>query len=149
MRTHYRLVEKRWGEQELWEPWGAVYENCSGRFAGSAVLVLSTLAEHRSTVRHFEERIEQWGLTLEDAQRMFGDYAARFRLRPEIEVVEGESYRKIRRRLRKRIFAAPEPEAAQPAVEPMPAWEEHTPQPAYQVLRESGESGEAEEKEPS
>ena len=146
MRTHYRIVEKRWGEQELWEPWGAVYENCSGRFAGSAVLVLSSLAEHRSTVRHFEERIEQWGLTLEDAQRMFGDYAARFRLRPEIEVVEGESYRKIRRCLRKRIFAAPQPEAAEPAVEPMPAWEEHTVQPAYQVLRESGEAG---EKEPS
>ena len=146
MRTHYRIVEKRWGEQELWEPWGAVYENCSGRFADSAVIVLSSLAEHRSTVCHFEEHIEQWGLTLEDAQRMFGDYASRFRLRPEIEVVEGESYRKIRRCLRKRIFAAPEPEAAEPAIEPTPAWEEHTAQPAYQVLQESGEAG---EKEPS
>jgi len=142
MRTHYRIVEKRWGEQELWEPSGAVYENCSGHFADSAVLVLSSLAEHRSTVRHFEERIEQWGLTLEDAQRMFGDYAARFRLRPDTEVVEGDSYREIRRRLRKRIFTALAPEAAEAAIEPTPAWEEYEVQPAYQVLQESREAEE-------
>ena len=77
---------------------------------------------------------------------MFGDYAHRFRLRPKVGVVKGDTHDEIRQRLWECLFPPPELETEKTITKPAPDWEEYTVQPAYQVLQESGKT---EEKEPS
>ena len=147
MMVKYRTIEKKWSDNDDWEPWGAIYENCSGYFQNCKILLMATLAEHKGVLRRFDAQIEGLGLGLADAERMFaGDYAHNFRFRPEVCIVEGESHEDIFQQIWERVLAAPQPEAGTAAVRPAPAWAEYTPRAAYQVLREPGEAG---EKEPS
>ena len=82
-----------------------MYENCSGRFEDSKVLIHSIPDEYKGVVRAFEDRIVELQLGLQNADLMLGQYVHRFHLRPEIETVEGETYREIRQRLWDCIFA--------------------------------------------
>jgi len=148
MRSRYRFGEK-WGGYEgrgKWSTWGTLYENCGTEFPDRSLLFRTIPDDDRQTARYFDARIREFAPSLENATVVFGDYADRFRLRSEIHTIEGETHQEIRQQLWERIFTAPQPEAGEAAIEPTPAWEEHTAQPAYQVLRESGEAG---EKEPS
>lgn len=148
MRVRYRFIEK-WFVYERkgkWITWGTAYENCGNEFPEYSLLFRTSPDDDRRVRRHFDTRVREFAPSLEDAEVILGDYADRFRLRPEIHTIEGETHQEIRQQLWERIFDALEPEAAQPAIEPMPAWEERTAQPAYHVLSESGEAG---EKEPS
>ena len=109
MIVRYRLVEKDWEwdnpDGTFGAPWGVVFENCSGRFKDSKVLIHSIPDEYKGVVRTFEDRIAELQLDLKNADLMLGRYAHRFHLRPEIETVEGETYKEIRQRLWDRIFA--------------------------------------------
>ncbi|HFD39265.1 MAG TPA: hypothetical protein ENJ31_05385 [Anaerolineae bacterium] len=129
MRVRYRLIEKRWHKDEPWELWGAVYDNAGEMFTDSAILVTGSLAEHRSVLRYFEERIGRLALTLENAERMLGEYASAFQVRPQIETIEGRTFQDIHRRLWRQIFDRPRPRDREIPLR-------YTIQPAYHALRE-------------
>ncbi len=106
MIVRYRLIEKKYedGSGDHWLPWGTLYENCSGAFVNHQVLFKVIPDEYKGVTHYFSSRIEELGIGLEDGERMFGEHAHRFRLRPETLTVEGQSHREIRQRLWERIF---------------------------------------------
>jgi len=105
MKVRYRLIEKYY-PGEGWETWGTLYENCSGRWADYPVLIISIPDDDRRTSRYLEKRIVELGIHIEDGERLVDEtYPIRFRVSPEIYLVEGETYREIWRKLWDRIFA--------------------------------------------
>lgn len=137
MRVRYRVIEKWWPDSKVWEQWGAIYDNRSGRFRESRCLLISSLAENRTTVREFEKRIEALGLDVEHCQPLLEGHAQQFRFCPTIDTVEGETFREIHNRLWRQIFGPPGPEN-QPAE--APARVEYAAQPALHTLRESDDA---------
>ena len=104
MKVRYRLIEKYY-PGEGWETWGALYENCSGRWADHPVLIISIPDDDRRTGRHLEKRIVELGIHIGDGERIVDEtYPIRFRVLPEIHLVGGETYREIWRKLWDRIF---------------------------------------------
>jgi hypothetical protein len=104
MKVRYRLIEKYY-PGEGWETWGALYENYSGRWADHPVLIISIPDDDRRTGRHLEKRIVELGIHIEDGERLVDEtYSIRFRVLPEIRLVEGETYQEIWRKLWDRIF---------------------------------------------
>ena len=133
MLVRYRVVEKMWPDSREWKVWGAVYENCSGYFPESRLLLLPTLAEHKGVGRYFEARIDRLNPGIEKAGQMIGEYADRFRIRAEIGIVGGNSHEEIRRHLRESIFG----EMERPRMEHLVEYA--VPEPAYVALREGSE----------
>jgi hypothetical protein len=83
----------------------ALYENHSGRWADHAVLLISIPDDDRRTGRHLEKLIVEMGIHIEDGERLVDEtYSTRFRVLPEIRLVEGETYQEIWRKLWDRIF---------------------------------------------
>ncbi|HID61465.1 MAG TPA: hypothetical protein EYP49_01780 [Anaerolineae bacterium] len=73
-------------------------------------------------------------LSLEDGDWLIGEeYAGRFRLRPGLFTVEGETHKEIRQQLWERTFA---PSEAEPISE-TPTEEQYTAHPVYHTLREA------------
>ncbi|MFB0536034.1 MAG: hypothetical protein ACETWR_13755 [Anaerolineae bacterium] len=104
MKVRYRLIEKYY-PGEGWETWGALYENCSGRWADHPVLFISIPDDDRRTSRHLEKRIVELGIHIGDGERLVDEtYPIRFRVSPEIYLVEGETHREIWRKLWDCIF---------------------------------------------
>ena len=104
MKVRYRLIEKYY-PGEGWETWGALYENHSGRWADHPVLIISIPDDDRRTGRHLEKRIVELGIHIEDGERLVDEtYSVRFRVLPEIRLVEGETYQEIWRKLWDCIF---------------------------------------------
>jgi hypothetical protein len=143
MIVRYRVIEKWWEEERRWGPWGALYENCSDGFADRKVLFRTIPDEHKSVRHHFDRRIKELRIGLLDGERILGDYADRFRLRPEVHMVKGDTHEEIRQRLWECLFPSPELETEKTITKPATAWEEYTVQPAYRMIRET--PGEAEE----
>jgi hypothetical protein len=105
MKVRYRLIEKYY-PGEGWETWGALYENCSGRWADYPVLIISIPDDDRRTSRHLEKRIVELGIHIEDGERLVDEtYPVRFRVSPETYLVEGETHQAIWQKLWDRIFA--------------------------------------------
>jgi len=104
MRVRYRLIEKYY-PGEGWDTWGALYENCSGRWVDHPVLIISIPDDDRRTGRHLEKRIVELGIHIGDGERLVDEtYPIRFRVSPDIYLVEGETYREIWWKLWDRIF---------------------------------------------
>ena len=66
--------------------------------------------DDRRLGRHIDQRIDNLAISLEDAERIFAhsEYTQYFRLRPQIEMVEGKTHKEIRQRLWERLFAPEE-----------------------------------------
>ena len=140
MIVRYRLIEKRLQSLEKWIVWGTLYDNCSGDFPGSSVLIRALPDDDRHVRRYFRRRIEELAIKLEDGERIIGEeYAGRFRLRPGLFTVEGETHREIRQQLWERIFAPPEAESIPDA----PAEEQYVTHPVYHAVREAEEPEES------
>ena len=134
----YRLIEKRLQSPEKWIVWGTLYDNCSGDFPGSSVLIRALPDDDRHIRRYFRRRIERLAIKLEDGERIIGEeYAGRFR--PGLFTVEGETHKEIRQQLWERIFAPPEAEPIPDA----PDGERYVARPVYHTLREAEEPGES------
>jgi hypothetical protein len=68
--------------------------------------------DDRHIRRYFRRRIERLAIKLEDGEQIVGEeYAGRFRLRPGLFTVEGETHKEIRQQLWERIFPPPEAES--------------------------------------
>lgn len=140
MIVRYRLIEKRLQSPERWIVWGALYDNCSGDFPGSSVLIRALPDDDRHIRRYFRRRIETLAIELEDGERIIGgEYAGRFRLLPGLFTVEGETHKEIRQQLWERIFAPPEAEPISDA----PAEERYVARPVGHTLREAEEPEES------
>jgi hypothetical protein len=107
MIVRYRLIEKYFKDEKIWRIWGALYDNCSDMFPDSKILVRSIPDDDRRLGRHIDQRIDDLAISLEDAERIFAhsEYADYFRLRPQIETVEGKTHKEVRQRLWERLFA--------------------------------------------
>lgn len=140
MIVRYRLIEKRLQPPERWIVWGALYDNCSGDFPDSSVLIRALPDDDRHIRRYFRRRIERLAIKLEDGERIIGEeYAGRFRLRPGPFTVEGETHKEIRQQLWERIFAPPEVEPIPDA----PDGERYVTRPVYHAVREAEEPEES------
>jgi len=107
MIVRYRLIEKYFKDEKIWRIWGALYDYCSAMFPDSKILVRSIPDDDRRLGRHIDQRIDNLAISLEDAERIFAhsEYADYFRLRPQIETVEGKTHKEVRQRLWERLFA--------------------------------------------
>jgi hypothetical protein len=136
----YRLIEKYFDDRVGWITWGALYDNCSEIFPESKVLFTAIPDDDRHIRRYLGARINELNLGLEDGDWLIGEeYADRFRLRPGLFTVEGETHKEIRQQLWERIFALPEAEPISDA----PAEERYTARPVYHTLRETEEPEES------
>jgi hypothetical protein len=85
-------------------------------------------------------RSNELNLGLEDGDWLIGEeYAGRFRLRPGLFTVEGETHKEIRQQLWEHIFAPPEAEPISDA----PAEERYVTSPVYHAVREGEEPKES------
>ena len=141
MWVKYRIVEKSWTEGEGWEPWGVVYENCSGLFPRSQVLLLVSLAESRETTRDFEARVDDLALGLENIEPMLGEQSDRFRVLPDIQAAEGATHKEIRHRLWRILCDAMQARITEMAEVETPLAVIYTAQPTYHLARETTENG--------
>jgi hypothetical protein len=66
----YRLIEKYFDDRVGWITWGALYDNCSGDFPGSSVLIRALPDDDRHIRRYFRRRIETLAIELEDGERI-------------------------------------------------------------------------------
>ena len=140
MIVKYRLIEKYFDDHEGWITWGALYDNCSKIFPETKVLFTAIPDDDRHIRRYLDARINELNLGLEDGDWLIGEeYANRFRLRPGLFTVEGETHKEIRQQLWERIFAPPE---AEPTSE-TPAEEQYAAHSVYHTLREAEESEES------
>jgi hypothetical protein len=140
MKVRYRLIEKYYAG-EGWETWGALYENCSGRWADHPVLFISIPDDDRRTSRHLEKRIVELGIHVGDGERLVDEtYSIRFRVLPEIYLVEGETYREIWRKLWDRVFTVRISQSER-AREPKDAGKEYAVAETPHLIREDKAEG--------
>jgi hypothetical protein len=136
MIVRYRLIEKYFDDHEGWIIWGALYDNCSEIFPESKVFFTAIPDDDRHIRRYLGARINELNLGLEDGDWLIGEeYASRFRLRPGLFTVKGETHKEIRQQLWERIFA---PSEAEPTSETS-AEERYVTRPDYHAVREAGE----------
>jgi len=140
MIVKYRLIEKYFNDRRGWITWGALYENCSQIFPESKVLFTAIPDDDRHIRRYLGARINELNLGLEDGDWPIGEeYAGRFRLRPGLFTVEGETHKEIRQQLWERIFAPPEAEPIPDA----PDGERYVARPVGHAVREAEEPEES------
>jgi len=133
--ARYRVIEDWLVEEAIWFPWGMFYENCSGEFPERTLLTEAIPDDDRRRGRYFGQRIERLRPTIERAEVVLGEYAGRYRVRPEICTVEGESHRAIRARLSKVL--GEEMERRRPHTTARPV--QYHVESAYHPLREGSE----------
>jgi len=136
MIVRYRLIEDWLAEEGIWFPWGMFYENLSDIFVDCTLLVRAIPDDDRRKGRYFDQRIREFRPTIEEAEVVLGEYADRYRVRPEICTVEGENHREIRARLWEILFDEMEKQRLERQagyVIPAPAY--------YAVHEQSNETG--------
>jgi len=130
MIARYRVVEDWLAEEGYWLPWGVFYENCSGNYAEYTLLIRAIPDDDRRKGRYFGQRIRALRPSIEEAEVVLGEYADRYRVLPEVRIVEGANYQEIRARLWEIIFEEIEKRRAERRLVYT------TPQPAYHAVRE-------------
>jgi hypothetical protein len=144
MKVRYRLIEKYY-PGEGWETWGALYENYSGRWADHPVLIISIPDDDRRTGRHLEKRIVELGIHIEDGERLVDEtYSIRFRVLPDIYLVEGETHQEIWQKLWDRLFTVRISQSERARKPPEDARQEYAIAETHRPIRE----GEAEDLHP-
>jgi len=130
MVVRYRVIEDWLADEGIWFPWGVFYENCSDNFADYTLLIRAVPDDDRRKGRYFDRRIQELRPGIEEAEVVLGEYANRYRVRPEIRAVEGESHREIYARLWKVIFEEVEIQQAGRQIEYV------APESVYHAVRE-------------
>ncbi len=133
MIVRYRVIEDWLADEGVWFPWGVFYENRSDDFADYTLLIRAIPDDDRRKGRYFDRRIQELRPSIEEAEVVLGEYADRYRVRPEIHTVKSTSRREIRARLWEVIFEEMEKRRAERRVEYA------VPEPAYVALREGSE----------
>jgi len=131
----YRVIEDWWSDGGAWLTWGMFYENCSGDFPERTLLTQAIPDDDRRKGRYFGQRIEQLRPTIEGAEVVLGEYAGRYRVRPEICTVEGESHSDIRAHLWKLLCEEMERRQPRGTVRAV----QYHVESAYHPLREGSE----------
>ena len=131
--VRYRLIEDWLAEERIWFTWGVFYENCSGTFTDFTLLIHAIPDDDRRKGRYFDQRIRELRPSIEEAEIVLGEYADRYRVRPEICTVEGESHREIRARLWETIFEEMEGQRSERQSHYV------VPEPAYYPVREQAD----------
>ena len=133
MIVRYRVIEDWLADEGVWFPWGVFYENRSDDFADYTLLIRAIPDDDRRKGRYFDRRIQELRPSIEEAEVVLGEYADRYRVRPEIRTVKSTSRREIRARLWEVIFEEMEKRRAERRVEYA------VPEPAHVALREGSE----------
>jgi len=128
--VRYRIIEDWLVDEGVWFPWGVFYENCSGDFPERTLLTRATPDDDRRKARYFGQQIERFRPTIEEAEVVLGEYADRYRVRPEIRTVGGENYREVRAQLWEVIFDEMEKRQAERQVDYV------APETVYHAVRE-------------
>jgi len=131
--VRYRVIEDWLADEGVWFPWGVFYENRSDDFADYTLLIRAIPDDDRRKGRYFDRRIQELRPSIEEAEVVLGEYADRYRVRPEIRTVKSTSRREIRARLWEVIFEEMEKRRAERRVEYA------VPEPAHVALREGSE----------
>jgi len=131
--VRYRVIEDWLAEKGIWLPWGMFYENCSGEFPERTLLTQAIPDDDRRKGRYFGQQVERLQPTIEEAEVVLGEYADRYRVRPEIRTVEGENHREIRARLWEIIFEELEKQRLERQSHYV------VPEPAYYPVREQAD----------
>lgn len=100
MKVHYRIVEER-TRSGGWEVVGAITRWESD----PPHMQLRSIMQHtvsRSIWRTIQERVKEYGLTLENFHEALGKFDQDYRLLPEIHTVEGKSAAELRQVLREK-----------------------------------------------
>ena len=133
MIVKYRVIEDWWSDGGAWLTWGMFYENCSGDFPERTLLTQAIPDDDRRKGRYFGQQVERLRPTIEEAEVVLGEYADRYRVRPEIRTVEGENHREIRARLWEIIFEELEKQRSERQSHYV------VPEPAYYPMREQAD----------
>ena len=133
MIVRYRVIEDWLADEGVWFPWGVFYENRSDDFADYTLLIRAIPDDDRRKGRYFDRRIQELRPSIEEAEVVLGEYADRYRVRPEIRTVKSTSRREIRALLWEVIFEEMEKRRAERRVEYA------VPEPAHVALREGSE----------
>ncbi|MBE9471374.1 MAG: hypothetical protein IMY75_04615 [Chloroflexi bacterium] len=133
MIVRYRVIEDWLADEGVWFPWGVFYENRSDDFADYTLLIRAIPDDDRRKGRYFDRRIQELRPSIEEAEVVLGEYADRYRVRPEIRTVKSTSRREIRALLWEVISEEIEKRMAECQVEYA------MPEPAYVALREGSE----------
>ena len=133
MIVRYRVIEDWLADEGVWFPWGVFYENRSDVFADYTLLIRAIPDDDRRKGRYFDRRIQELRPSIEEAEVVLGEYADRYRVRPEIRTVKSTSRREIRALLWEVIFEEMEKRRAERRVEYA------VPGPAHVALREGSE----------
>ena len=133
MIVRYRVIEDWLADEGVWFPWGVFYENRSDDFADYTLLIRAIPDDDRRKGRYFDRRIQELCPSIEEAEVVLGEYADRYRVRPEIRTVKSTSRREIRALLWEVISEEMEKRMAERRVEYA------VPEPAYVALREGSE----------
>jgi len=131
--VRYRVIEDWLADEGVWFPWGVFYENRSDDFADYTLLIRAIPDDDRRKGRYFDRRIQELRPSIEEAEVVLGEYADRYRVRPEIRTVKSTSRREIRALLWEVISEEIEKRMAEGQVEYA------VPEPAYVALREGSE----------
>ncbi len=108
MRVRYRvLLHKPWwaSEEDGWRLWGVVCETHA--MDSYPFMGITRLGKARQVWNGIERRGKEVKIDLERAEQAFGQYADRYRLLPEIHVIEGETFQEIYRCLREQYVKVP------------------------------------------
>lgn len=133
MIVRYRVIEDWLADEGVWFPWGVFYENRSDDFADYTLLIRAIPDDDRRKGRYFDRRIQELRPSIEEAEVVLGEYADRYRVRPEIRTVKSTSRREIRALLWEVISEEIEKRMAECQVKYA------VPEPAYVALREGSE----------
>ncbi|MEE9616068.1 MAG: hypothetical protein V3T90_03580 [Anaerolineae bacterium] len=96
MIVRYRVIEDWLADEGVWFPWGVFYENRSDDFADYTLLIRAIPDDDRRKGRYFDRRIQELHPSIEEAEAVLGEYADRYRVRPEIRTAKSTSRREIR-----------------------------------------------------
>lgn len=133
MLVRYRVIQKYF-EDEGWVTWGLLHENFSDLLPDLSIAFTAVPDDDRHVRRFLEARIHEYQPSLADGDLIIGGkYTGRFRVLPEVQVVEATTPREMRRRLWDCLFEEMEKRWAERPVEYA------VPEPAYVPLREGSE----------
>jgi len=109
MMVKYRILQSKWPD-ERWKIRGIVYENHGKILRDYPILYSMMLSDPKEIKRHFDQNIRERQLSIENAEEALGDYADRYRLSPEIDTAEGDSFDDIVADLEERYLGYKRPE---------------------------------------